>query len=138
MTHLLIVKDERLLCDLLATTLTDADFTVVKAHSGAEGIRHFRETRPQLTILDLRLPDMSGVSVLRELRYVDGSAPVIMLGGTGSSLLEEEARKLGVVDCLHKNLDLETLVQSVRDTLGEPSTDAAPPRAVFADRTAGD
>ena len=50
---------------------------VAQAATGQEGIREFRETRPDVTLLDLRLPDMSGVEVLRHVKETDPSVPVI-------------------------------------------------------------
>ncbi len=121
MAMILVVDDERLLCDLLAEVLTAAGHRVVTAYSGEEALMLFQQNRPDVTILDLVLPDIDGVTVLRRLRKMDDTASVIALTGRIDVDVENEVRKLGVADFLRKGLSLEALLRSVSRAVGEPA-----------------
>jgi DNA-binding response OmpR family regulator len=120
-----------MICDLLEEVLTQAGHQVVTAHSGEEALQLFQKKQPNMTLLDLALPDMDGVTVLRRLRKIDATAPVVALTGFADPGLENEVRKLGVTDFLRKNLELEILMQSVAQAIGSPVHRAvAPPEAL--------
>ena len=71
MATILVVDDERLLCDLLQEMLRRHGHEVVTAYSGREGIALHKEQRPHFTLLDLHLPDMTGIEVLARIREND-------------------------------------------------------------------
>lgn len=80
MTTLLVIDDDRLHCDLLQMALARHGYQVSTATaSGREGVALFRQLRPVVTLLDLRMPDMDGLAVLKELRTQDPRAGVIIL-----------------------------------------------------------
>ena len=113
MARILVIDDERLICDMLRTVLTQRKHDVFTALGGAQALQLFRERRPQFTLLDLRMPDMNGIEVLREIRKIDLRAPVMMLTGWGTDEMEKDARALGVSDFVCKGLSLEMLVTTV-------------------------
>lgn len=76
------------------------------ARDAQQGIELFRRERPQVTILDVEMPDMDGLAVPREIRAVDPQAPVIMLTGAGSDEREMQARGLGVTEFLANGCSL--------------------------------
>lgn len=80
MTTLLVIDDDRLHCDLLQLALSRHGYRVSTATSGREGVALFRQLRPAVTLLDLRMPEMDGLAVLKEIRTHDPRAGVIMLG----------------------------------------------------------
>lgn len=88
-------------------------------------MRLFQRRRPDVTILDLALPGMNGVTVLHKLRKMDDTAPVIALTGAADPAIENEVRKLGVADFLRKGLDLEIILRSVGQTINESVHTAA-------------
>lgn len=117
MATILVIDDERLLCDLLQEMLERHGHEVFTAYNGREGIVCHKERRPRFTILDLHLPDMSGIEVLRRIREHDPAAAVMILTGAGSDKLEREAQELGVTDFLIKGLSPEVLMGAVTRTV---------------------
>ena len=113
MATILVIDDERLLCDLLQEMLQRHGHEVFTAYSGGEGVARHKERRPRFTILDLHLPDMNGIEVLKRIRENDPKAAVMILTGAGSDKLEREAQELGVTDFLIKGLSPETLLGAV-------------------------
>ena len=131
MATILVVDDERMICDLLRSAFSAHGHEVFTATSGREGLELFRNRKPRFTLLDLCMPDMDGIEVLQQIRAIDSSAPVIVLTGGGSDALELRARGLGVTDFLRKGLPLETLVKAMdRAMQRSGKITAAPPTSV--------
>jgi len=77
--RIVVVEDEPHILDLIRTTLENAGFVVSGATTGLEGLDRIREELPDLAVLDVNLPDLSGFEVLRQVRQAQG-VPCIMLG----------------------------------------------------------
>ena len=120
MAAVLVIDDELLVCTLLQIVLTRQGHEVRMANSGREGLKAFREWKPRFTFLDLRLPDMSGIEVLKQIRRADPECAVMILTAGPSEKLEREARNLGVTDFLIKGLPVEALVGAVRQATLRP------------------
>jgi len=117
MPTILVVDDEKLMCDLLRSVLVRHGHEVLTASNGREGFELFKKHRPRFTLLDLRMPEMNGIEVLKQIRAVDSQAAVLILTAWGSDALEQQARQLGVVDFLSKRLSLDVLVEAMDRTL---------------------
>ena len=126
MARILVVDDEPMMLDLLHITLTRKGHAVLKADRGRKAIQLFRQDHPDLTILDLNLPDINGIDVLREIRSVEPHTPVIILTGAGREDLENQARALGVTDFLRKGFSLHELGAALNRVLKQPGQ-ADPP-----------
>ncbi len=130
MIKILIVDDDQMNCDLLQNLFTRHGYQVLSATSGREGLRLFRKHTPRITVLDLRMPEMDGLTVLKEIRAVDPHAPVIILGGGATEVQENQARALRVTDFIRKGLSLDILVEAVNRVSQLPpqssATSAAP------------
>ena len=113
MTKLLIVDDDRMNCDLLQDLFSRQGYDVILATSGREGLDLFRASNPKVTLLDLRMPGMDGLTVLKEIRAIDPHAPVIILGGGATDVHENQARALRATDFIRKGLSLDILVEAV-------------------------
>ncbi len=109
MATILVVDDERLVCDLFRTVLHHHGHEVLTAIGGREGIKLFRERRPRFTLLDLNMPEMNGIEVLKQIRETDLQAAVIMMTGHATEDLKNQAFELGVTDFLSKGSSLEAL-----------------------------
>lgn len=109
----LIVDDEKLYCDLLQAVLSRSGYEVLVACNGNEAIKLFRQWRPKFTLLDLRLPDIPGIQVLKEIRKIDQRANVIILTNWGTDQLESQARQLGVQDFFNKKITMDTIMASL-------------------------
>lgn len=113
MFKLLIVDDDQMNCDLLQNVFTRQGYQVITATSGREGIRLFRIFNPRVSLVDLRMPEMDGLMVLKEIRAIDPHAPVIILGGGATETQENHARALRATDFIRKGLSLDVLVEAV-------------------------
>ena len=113
MIKILIVDDDQMNCDLLQNVFTRHGYQVISTTSGQEGLTLFRKHVPRVTLLDLRMPGMDGLTVLKEIRAVDPHAPVIILGGGATEVQENQARALRVTDFIQKGLSLDILVEAV-------------------------
>jgi CheY-like chemotaxis protein len=121
MVKILVIDDDRMNCDLLQAVLTRHGYDVQSATSGLEGLNLFRHHNPRVTILDLRMPEMDGLTVLKEIRAIDPHAPVIILGGGATELQENQARALRVTDFVRKGLSLDVLVEGVNRVVQQPA-----------------
>ena len=120
MVKILVIDDDRMNCDLLQAVLTRHGYEVHTATSGLEGLALFRQHNPRVTILDLRMPQMDGLTVLKEIRAIDPHAPVIILGGGATEIQENQARALRVTDFVRRGLSLDVLVEGVNRVVQQP------------------
>ncbi len=97
--------------------LLKVECDVACAVSVTEGLRLFRETPPDLVILDIRMPDRNGIDGLREIRALDALVSVIMLTGYGSLETAQEALRLGATDYLRKPFDTAEMFRVVRSAI---------------------
>ncbi|GAG08015.1 unnamed protein product, partial [marine sediment metagenome] len=95
--QILVTDDERGVRDSFHMVLKDT-YNVLTADCARECLRIVKCSHPQLVVLDVRLPDMDGLEVLKEIRQINGSLPVIMITGVGTHKTAIEALKLGAVD----------------------------------------
>jgi DNA-binding NtrC family response regulator len=105
----LIVEDETILANAVAKYLERHAVATVVAHSGEEGLRLAEESSPDVAIVDIRLPGIGGLDVLRELRAGSPGTEVIMTTAHASVASALEAMKLGAFDYLVKPVDLDKL-----------------------------
>jgi len=109
----LVVDDEVLIRKSLAKVLKARGYGVELASTGAEGLARASEVRPQVMILDMRLPDTDGLSVLRRVRQLDPLTQVIVITAFGDVQSAVEAMKLGACDFLRKPYEMEDIVMAV-------------------------
>ena len=124
MAKILVVDDEQMFCDLLRAVLGRHGHEVITVMSGADALEQFTRHRPHMTLLDLIMPGMNGIEVLKQIRAVDPKASVIMLTGGGTDELEDRARELGVTDFLRKGLSLKSLMGALDRVLAQPGQPA--------------
>ena len=106
---ILVVDDEDSIRTLVQTMLKGEGRNVVLAAKGKDAIAMFRKERPNLTILDIDMPDIDGITVLREIRTIDPQAKVMVFTGGESPVVESQAKALGVTDFLRKGFALPSL-----------------------------
>ena len=119
MAVILVVDDERLLRVKLQRALESEGHDVRTAETGATGLAAARDEPPDLVLLDLRLPDRSGLDVLSELRAHDPGLPVVLMTAYGSIRDAVEAMRRGASDYLQKPLDVDELSLLVPRILDE-------------------
>jgi CheY-like chemotaxis protein/anti-sigma regulatory factor (Ser/Thr protein kinase) len=109
--RVLVVDDEAALRALLRRALEREGFAVAEVANATEAIDRFRTFVPSVTVLDIMLPDRSGISLLPELRELDPGAAIIIVTGRGD---EESALRAGASSFFRKPFPLLDLVQEVR------------------------
>jgi DNA-binding response OmpR family regulator len=108
---ILAVDDEFLICELLNEFLSLQGYEVTSSTSGQEALVEFETNRPDVVILDIRMPGMSGIDVLRKIKDMDSSVIVIMLSAFGDSSTVEEALKSGADYYMEKPLEFDHLMK---------------------------
>jgi serine phosphatase RsbU (regulator of sigma subunit) len=115
---LLIIDDDDVVRASLAAYLEDSGFNVLQANNGAQGLQVFEQKQPDLVICDLRMPQVGGLELIRQVTERAPQLPVIVLSGAGVMNDAVEALRLGAADYLIKPLeDLAVLEHSVRRAL---------------------
>jgi len=97
MAKILIVDDEPSFCELLKTLLKSHGHEALTAYTGQDALDSFMQCRPHFTLLDLRMPEMDGLEVLKKIRAVDPKAAVMILTAWGTDEMEQQAMKKYVV-----------------------------------------
>src|SRR5881394_1861866 len=105
---LLIVDDDASVVAGLTALLED-DYDVRTANTGRTALQKFGESTPDLVLLDVGLPDMSGLELLKQFKAYEESVPVIMISGEGATPLVVEAMRNGAESFLQKPFDYDTL-----------------------------
>lgn len=113
MANLLIIDDEESLLYSLETGLSAEDLEVVTATTGRDGVAAVRQQVPDAVILDVRLPDMTGIEAFDQIRAIDPRLPVVLITAYAAAETAIEAVKRGAFEYLLKPVDLHQL----RDTV---------------------
>ncbi|HEX3031376.1 MAG TPA: sigma-54 dependent transcriptional regulator [Bacillota bacterium] len=113
----LIIDDEEHMGWIIAKALERENYRCLTATSGSEGISVFNSHSPDLVILDLRLPDMNGIDVLKIIKKEQPQVPVIIITAHGTVETAIEAMKAGAADYISKPFDMEELKLIIRRSL---------------------
>ena len=116
-SRVLVIDDEAAIRDSLRMILEYEDYQFVGAASGQEGLDVVRRERPDIVLLDIKMPGMDGMEVLRKLRAVDEGLPVVMISGHGNTATAVEAIRSGAIDFLDKPLSSERVIVTLRNVL---------------------
>lgn len=119
MANILVVEDERLIARLLKETLQIEGYQVVTVLHGEDAVQFTLRETPHLVLLDMKLPDMDGLEVVRQLRSHPKSMhiPIIVLSALDDSSSKVRAFELGVDDYITKPFDTDELLARVRTQL---------------------
>ena len=117
MSSILIIDDETALVNSLAFALRSEGYQVEGVGTAAEGLRVAERAPASLVLLDLRLPDASGLEVLPRLQAVLPGVPVIMISAHGDTRAAVKSVKLGAYDYLTKPFELDDLLLTIRAAL---------------------
>jgi DNA-binding NtrC family response regulator len=113
-TTVLVIDDDRSLHHLITRSLEKLDMQVVSAYDGATGVGLVTSSRPDVVLLDVRLPKKSGLELFSEIRQLDRRLPVVFITADSESETAIEAIRLGAFDYLRKPLNLSDLNQLVQ------------------------
>jgi two-component system, response regulator, stage 0 sporulation protein F len=128
--RILIVDDEQTVLEVLSEYFKTQGYTTRTASGGAEALAAVERERPDLVLLDVRMPGLDGVEVLRRLRQADQRLAVIMVTANEDLALAKETLKIGAFDYVAKPFDFQYLDRAVRDALVnvEPAPTPGPTR----------
>lgn len=113
---ILIVEDEPVISNFIATTLTANEYKVIECLTGKEALSLIPSHCPDVVLLDLGLPDMDGLAVLKEVRQWSG-IPVIVVSARGDEISKVEALDLGADDYITKPFGTSELLARIRTAI---------------------
>ncbi|WP_404383316.1 two-component system response regulator [Caenispirillum salinarum] len=120
MTTILCIEDEPDMRDLIVARLESTGYHALEAETAAEGLRLIGRARPDLTLCDVRLPDMDGYALLMELRFHHPTAalmPFLFLTGLDDHQNRLKGLALGAGDYITKPVDFELLLAAIQSHL---------------------
>ncbi len=115
--RVLIIDDERNIRRTFKMVLEAEGMAVDVAETGEEGLAQCRAERPDVVVLDVRLPGIDGIEVLQQLQKEDAELPVIMISGHGTIATAVEATRHGAFDFMEKPLSKERLLVAIRNAM---------------------
>jgi len=120
---LLVVDDQLGVRRLLAETFKDQGFRVELAANGPEALDKVKERPPSLILLDMKMPGMNGLEVVRAIKQVYPDQAIIMMTAYGELEIVNEALQLGVRECITKPFDIHQLRDLVKRVLDETGSE---------------
>lgn len=117
--RILIVDDAAFMRMMLKDILTKNGFTVVgEAENGQVAVEKYQEVKPDLVTMDITMPEMDGITALREVRRIDPTAKVIMCSAMGQQSMVIDAIQAGAKDFIVKPFQPERVLEAVTKALG--------------------
>ena len=125
----LIIDDKHAILESLEMFFAEKGYRVYAADSGATGMALYTRHAPDVVILDIRLPDTHGISLLEQIQALEKPAKVIMITAFQDMETTIQAMKLGAYDYIHKPLDVDKVEQAVERALYTLKIDRKTPQA---------
>lgn len=113
----LVIDDDEMTLSLMQLLLQEEGYEVFSTADGPQGIAIYKQRAPDIVLLDLGLPSMNGLEVLRRLRSIDDSAKVIVVTGHGSEESAEVALLYGALEYVRKPVDHQSLLQLLKSLI---------------------
>jgi two-component system, chemotaxis family, chemotaxis protein CheY len=117
MPKVMVVEDSLFMQNHLVKFLTEHSYEVVLAENGEEAVKTYRSDRPDAVLMDIAMPQMSGLAALAEIRGFDPQAKVIVLTAMDGRLLASHAVEMGAKDFLMKPVSLDKLLVALQKAL---------------------
>jgi len=121
----LVVDDDDVFRTRLGPAFRDRGFDVRTARGALEAVRSARQDSPEFAVVDLRMPDGSGLEVVRELHEIDPASVIVMLTGYGSIATAVDAVRLGAVHYLSKPVDIDQIMAAFEGKSAPSASSAA-------------
>ena len=109
----LVIDDVPPITKMIRQVLTSRGHYALEAQSGKEGLELVKECKFDKIFLDLRMPDMDGAEVLRQIRLMDPDVPVVVITGYPDPVIMKKAIKLGISGVLQKPFNLAEIVEAI-------------------------
>jgi DNA-binding response OmpR family regulator len=121
MTKILVIDDDARDRDLLAAVLTKRGYEVILADNGGTGLMLCHRRTPDAVVLDLNMPEIDGRSILRQLRILHPTLPVVVFSGHSTEEIEQEMLNQGATACIQKAFSLDQLGSALQEVLPSPT-----------------
>jgi CheY-like chemotaxis protein len=121
MAKILVIDDNLRDRELLAAVLEERGYEVILADNGGTGLMLCHRQDPDAVVLDLRMPEIDGRSVLRQLRTLQPSLPVVVFSGYGTQEVEQAVLDEGATAFIQKEFSLHQLGLALQEVLPSPS-----------------
>lgn len=116
---ILLVDDAAVIRLILRNLLSDAGYEIAgEASNGAEAIRQYKQLKPDLVMMDITMPEMSGLSALAGIREIDPNAKVVMCSAMGQKGLVIDAMDAGALNFITKPFEKEKVLEVVSKIIG--------------------
>ena len=112
---ILVVDDEQIIRDFFASMLSD--YRVITAASGEEALELINKERPDLVLLDIKMPGIDGIETLRRIKQIDQNISVIMLSAHETLETNLEATRMGAYTSMSKPFDLDEMKSTMKSAL---------------------
>jgi two-component system response regulator (stage 0 sporulation protein F) len=119
MVKLLVVDDQKGIRQLLAEVFAESGYDIATCADGYRALEVIAEFDPDLILMDIKMPGLSGIDTLRKLRETDSARKVIMMTAYGERRYMDEANALGVCHFIYKPFDIDELKVQVGTVLYE-------------------
>ena len=118
--NILIVDDAAFMRMMIKDILTKNGYNVVaEAENGIKAIDKYNETKPDLVLMDITMPEMDGLQALKKIRGADASAKVIMCSAMGQQAMVIDSIQSGAKDFIVKPFQAERVLEAVKKVIGE-------------------
>ncbi|MCY7465571.1 response regulator [Bacillus safensis] len=115
----LIVDDAAFMRMMIKDILVKNGFDVVgEAENGAQAVEKYKETSPDLVTMDITMPEMDGITALKEIKQIDASAKIIMCSAMGQQSMVIDAIQAGAKDFIVKPFQADRVLEAINKTLG--------------------
>lgn len=118
MATILVVDDAEFLRMRISKMLIGNGHTIVEADNGQNAVSMFKSTHPDVVLMDITMPEMDGLSALKEIKALDQHAKVVMLTALGQDTVVLEAIRTGATDFVVKPFDPNRVLAAVNKALG--------------------
>ncbi|MBN1385195.1 MAG: response regulator [Elusimicrobia bacterium] len=122
MKTILLVEDEESLSTIISDELREEGYEVLTAYTGRECREHLAEVTPDLVIMDIKLPDVSGLQLLDDVRRKSANLPIVISTAFDNYKKDYEVWAAGVSDYMVKPVELDDLKARIKKILGEQYT----------------
>ena len=114
MTTVMVVDDAAFMRMRCKKLLTQSGYDVLEASTGSQAVDVYRQNRPDLVLLDITMPDMDGLTALKEIKKIDPDARVAMVTAMGQQSMVMEALKAGARDFVVKPFDQDRVLGAIK------------------------
>ncbi|RIX51815.1 response regulator [Paenibacillus nanensis] len=117
--RILIVDDAAFMRMMIRDILSKNGYEVVgEAQDGAQAVEKYKELKPDLITMDITMPEMDGITALKEIKKIDGNAKVIMCSAMGQQAMVIDAIQAGAKDFIVKPFQADRVIEAIKKTLG--------------------